>query len=160
MKTFLAMVVLALVASQAVAQESNPASQSVADSSVKTQTAMTYTKAYQKAQSGDKPLLVMVTAKWCPPCQLMKQNTMPELFNKDAFRDFHFATVDYDAETKIADQLIGDRGLPQMIMFEKSNGKWLRRYLKGIQTAQAVEAFVAQAGTYRTADAKANRIEK
>ena len=38
-------------------------------------------------------------------------------------------------------------------MFEKNEGKWVRRYLKGIQSVATVEAFVAQASSYRTADA-------
>ena len=31
-----------------------------------------YKSAYLKAQQGDKPLLVLVTADWCPPCQVMR----------------------------------------------------------------------------------------
>ena len=119
--------------------------------------AQTYTEAYKKAQAGDKPLLVMVTADWCPPCRVMKATTLPTLLQKDAFRNFHFAMMDYDKEPELADKLIGDRGLPQMIMYEKSNGKWLRRYINaknGIPTVQMVESFVAQAGTFRLASHK------
>lgn len=113
----------------------------------------TYSEAYRDAQAGDKPLLVLVSATWCPPCQVMKQTTIPELMEKDAFKEFHYATVDLDQEEELAKQLIGNRGLPQFIMFEKTDGKWVRRYLKGIQSVATVEAFVAQASTYRTADA-------
>lgn len=124
------------------------------ESAAKTQT---YTEAYKKAQAGDKPLLVMVTADWCPPCRVMKATTLPVLLQKDAFRDFHFAMMDYDKEPELADKLIGDRGLPQLIMYEKSNGKWLRRYINaknGIPSVQMVESFVAQAGTFRLASHK------
>lgn len=113
----------------------------------------TYAEAYRDAQAGDKPLLVLVSATWCPPCQVMKQTTIPQLIEKDAFKDFHYATVDLDQEEHLAKQLIGNRGLPQFIMFEKNEGKWVRRYLKGIQSVATVEAFVAQASSYRTADA-------
>jgi thioredoxin-like negative regulator of GroEL len=112
-----------------------------------------YSEAYRDAQAGDKPLLVLVSATWCPPCQVMKQTTIPQLIEKDAFKKFHYATVDLDQEEGLAKQLIGNRGLPQFIMFEKHDGKWVRRYLKGIQSVATVEAFVAQASTYRTADA-------
>jgi len=81
----------------------------------------------------------------------MKQTTIPELVRRKSFKDFHFAMMDYDKESELADILIGDRGLPQFIMFEKSNGQWLRRYMTGIQTASKVEHFMAQAGTFRTA---------
>ena len=112
-----------------------------------------YAEAYRDAQAGDKPLLVLVSATWCPPCQVMKQSTIPQLMAKDAFKDFHYATVDLDQQEDLARQLIGNRGLPQFIMFEKQEGKWVRRYLKGIQSVATVEAFVAQASSYRTADA-------
>lgn len=119
-----------------------------------------YQDAYRDAQTGDKPLLVLVSATWCPPCQVMKQTTIPQLMQKNAFKEFHYATVDLDQEEDLARQLIGDRGLPQLIMFEKSEGKWVRRYLKGIQTVATVEAFVAQASNYRTARAGFDVIEK
>ena len=113
----------------------------------------TYAEAYHNAQAGDKPLLVLVSATWCPPCQVMKQTTIPQLMEKNVFKDFHYATVDLDQEEDLARQLIGNRGLPQFIMFEKQEGKWVRRYLKGIQSVATVEAFVAQASSYRTANA-------
>ena len=119
-----------------------------------------YKEAYRDAQAGDKPLLVLVSATWCPPCQVMKQTTIPQLMQKNAFNDFHYATVDLDQEEELARQLIGNRGLPQLIMFEKSDGKWVRRYLKGIQSVETVEAFVAQASSYRTANAGINLNEK
>ena len=115
--------------------------------------AKSYREAYQDAQDGDKPLLVLVTATWCPPCQVMKQTTIPELMRKESFKDFHYATVDLDQEKELAKQLIGSRGLPQLIMFEQEGGKWVRRYLRGIQSVETVEAFVAQASIFRTADA-------
>lgn len=119
-----------------------------------------YKTAYQKAQSGDKPLLVLVTAQWCPPCQVMKSSTIPQLLAKDAFKDFHYATVDLDLQKTLARKLIGDRGVPQLIMFEKVDGRWMRRYLRGIQTPQTVEAFIARAKTIRTANARVQSTPK
>jgi len=128
-------------------------------STVNAQQPMDYKTAYQKAQAGDKPLLILVTAKWCPPCQIMKQTTIPELMKKKAFKDFHYSAVDLDKEQALARQLIGTRGVPQLIMYEKHENKWIRRYLRGAQTAQTVEAFVAQATATRTASA-ASTLEK
>ncbi len=123
----------------------------VAVSTANAQQPVDYKTAYEKAQKGEKPLLVLITADWCPPCQVMKKTTIPTLMQKDAFKNFHYATVDLDKETTLARQLIGKRGVPQLIMYEKNKGKWIRRYLSGIQTPQTVEAFVAQAGQTRTA---------
>lgn len=119
-----------------------------------------YHTAYQKAQNGDKPLLVLVTAQWCPPCQIMKKTTIPELMRRDAFKNCHYATVDLDKEQALARQLIGNRGVPQLIIYEKKDGKWTRRYLRGVQTAQAVESFVARATTLRTAAVPAETVGK
>ncbi len=123
----------------------------LATQNVGAQESVDYKTAYQRAQSGDKPLLVLVTAEWCPPCQVMKKTTIPELMQKSAFQGFHYSTVDLDRDSKIARELIGDRGVPQLIMYEKREGKWIRRYLRGYKTAQVVEAFVAQANAPRTA---------
>ena len=132
-----------------------------ADVTTKT-VAKSYREAYQEAQAGDKPLLVLVTATWCPPCQVMKQTTIPQLMRSDSFKDFHFATVDLDQEKELGKQLIGKRGLPQLIMFEKEGDKWVRRYLRGIQSVETVQAFIAQASMFRTASAEASEstIEK
>ena len=104
-----------------------------------------YSTAYENAQADDRPLLVLVTADWCPPCQKMKNTTIPELMSRDAFDGFHFATVDYDRENELATELVGGRGVPQLLMFEKQDGRWVRRYITGYKTAASVEAFMAQA---------------
>ena len=129
-------------------------------SSALAQSPTDYRTAYQQAQEGDKPLLVLVTATWCPPCQVMKKTTIPELMQKEAFKGFHYSTVDLDEEETLARQLIGDRGVPQLIMYEKQGDQWVRRYLRGMQTASNVEAFVAQSGSLRTADASADLLDK
>ncbi len=118
-----------------------------------------YKTAFNLAQTGDKPLLVLVTAEWCPPCKVMKTTTIPQLMKKHAFKDFHYATVDLGSQEELARQLIGKRGVPQLIMYEKQSGKWVRRYLRGVQTTDAVEAFIAQANTLRTADASAVSLD-
>ncbi len=110
-----------------------------------------YKTAYERAQSGDKPLLVLVTAEWCAPCQKMKQSTIPELVARDAFKDVHYATVDLTREESLGRKLIGQRGVPQLIVFEKKNNKWERRYLRGIQSADTVQAFIAHGDVARTA---------
>ena len=110
-----------------------------------------YKTAYLKAQTGDKPLLVLVTAEWCAPCRAMKSSTIPELLAKDAFKEFHYATVDLGKEEDLARKLIGKRGVPQLIVYQKKKDRWERRYLRGIQSVQTVEAFIADGKTSRTA---------
>ena len=115
------------------------------------QTPVDYSTAFERAQTGDKPLLVLVTATWCPPCQVMKNTTIPQLMQKKAFKNCHWAAVDFDAEHEIAMQLTEGKGVPQLIMFEKRDGKWVRRRIAGYKDANTVEAFMAQSPQLRTA---------
>ena len=116
-----------------------------------------YKDAYQKAIKGDKPLLVLVTAQWCPPCQMLKQSTLPELEARKSFKDFHFAKVDLDSDALVARQLIESRPVPQFVIFEKQNGKWQRRYLVGYHDVAGVEKFLQpsiKSDKLRTANAE------
>jgi thiol:disulfide interchange protein len=114
-----------------------------------------YRTAYHQAQDGEKPLLVLVTADWCPPCQVMKKTTLPQLIERNAFQNFHFSKVDLGKEEKLGRQLMGTQGIPQLILYEKQGGTWTRRSLVGIQTPEAVEAFMAPAQRVRLAEADA-----
>jgi thiol:disulfide interchange protein len=119
-----------------------------------------YRTAYHQAKEGEKPLLVLVTADWCPPCQIMKRTTLPELIEKKAFENFHFSKVDLDKEEALGRQLMGNQGIPQLIMFEKQGDKWIKRNLVGIQTVEQVKAFMAQAQSIRLAKNPTDKIEK
>lgn len=89
----------------------------------------------------------------------MKATTIPELLRQDAFKDFHYATVDLDEEAELAQKLIGNRGVPQLIVFEKVEGKWQKRYMAGYQTVANVEKFILNPVQVRTADASAAQAE-
>ena len=126
---------------------------------VNAQQPIDYATAYKNAQTGDKPLLVLVTAKWCPPCQSMKKNTIPQLLKKSAFEGYHYTNVDLDKYSTVARQLIGGRGVPQLILFEKKNGKWTRKFLSGYNSVASVEKFVKKPNV-RTADLVTPKVEK
>ena len=141
--TALTMTVLGLAANFSIAQEP-----------------VDYRTAYHRAKEGEKPLLVLVTAEWCPPCQMMKKTTFPKLMEKKAFANFNFSKVDLDKEEALGRQLMGNQGIPQLIMFEKQGDQWVRRNLVGIQTPEAIEAFMAQANGVRLANAQSSTVGK
>ncbi len=118
-----------------------------------------YATAYHRTVEGDKPLLVLVTAEWCPPCQIMKATTIPELVAHNSFAGVNYAAVDYDHQTELATQLIGELGLPQMLIFRKVGDQWEKRYLAGIQTVASVEQFMTDAGVIRLAAATPESAE-
>lgn len=119
-----------------------------------------YKTAYKRAMEGDKPLLVLVTAEWCPPCKRMKQTTIPTLINDDKFRNFNFATVDLDRNQKDARKLIGNGSVPQLIVFEKRDKQWKMRSLMGYNSVESVEAFLAESNPVRTAKATTLAIDQ
>jgi thioredoxin-like negative regulator of GroEL len=86
----------------------------------------------------------------------MKATTLPSLWAKNAFKNVHFAIVDFDAEPEVAQSMIGDRGVPQLILFQKSEGKWSRHYIAGMQTVESVEAFLNKANHVQIANATEN----
>ena len=112
-----------------------------------------YQTAFDRAQKDDKPLLVLVTAEWCPPCKMMKQTTIPQMIEGKKFDQVHFATVDLDKNPTDARNLIGNRGIPQLVIYEKQNDTWNVRYLSGYQDVAKVESFLSQSPTIRTAQA-------
>jgi len=115
-----------------------------------------YTSAYKLAMKGDKPLLVLVTAEWCPPCQILKNDVLPKLLKQDAFADYHFATVDFDEQNDLAKKLVGNRGLPQLLIYERQvNDKWGMRFLSGAKSYDVVHQFLVSPGN-RVQTAKAN----
>ena len=101
-----------------------------------------YKTAYRLAQSGDKPLLVLVTASWCPPCRQLKNSTLPEMLEDNGFKDFHFALLDVDENRQMAERLVENRPIPQFIIFEKRKGSWVRRYLVGYHSVAEVTKFL------------------
>ena len=113
-----------------------------------------YKTAFQRAQQDNKPLLILVTAEWCPPCRMMKQTTIPQMVDDERFRDFHFALVDVDKDTKNARNLIGDGLVPQLIIYEKNGDGWETRSVMGFQSVAQVETFLESSRPIRTAEAE------
>ncbi len=119
-----------------------------------------YKTAFKRSMEGEKPLLVLVTADWCPPCQRMKKSTIPALINNDKFRNYNFATVDFDRDRNNARKLIGNGSIPQLLVYEKQGGEWKMRTLMGYKSAESVEAFLRGSGQIRTAEATRLAVEQ
>ncbi len=120
-------------------------------SGINTSQPTSYKTAFLRAQQDDRPLLVLVSAKWCPPCQMMKRSTIPQLIEANKFQGFHFATVDLDDNPVDARNLIGTRGVPQLVLYERQNGQWKSRFLSGFHDVASVETFIGSTSELRTA---------
>ena len=115
-----------------------------------------YATAYKHAQAGTKPMLVVVTAQWCAPCQMLKRTTLRDMMAQNGFKDFYFAMVDVDRDAGVAAKLTEGRPVPQVIIFERNGTSWTRRYSIGYHTVDTLQAFLAPSikPDVRTAEAQ------
>lgn len=100
-----------------------------------------YAKAHSQAEKG-KPMVILVSADWCSPCQEMKKNVIPQVKRSGLLKKVAFAIVNVDRQRSLARKLIGGGAIPQLIMYRKTTHGWKRRKLIGGQTAKAVEKFI------------------
>lgn len=107
----------------------------------------TYAEAYQEASETGKPLLVMVTATWCGPCQNMKSTILPEVRRRGVLKEFSFGLVDVDRERKLVQQLGGTGPIPQLVCYRQGKGQWYRSKLVGGRGADQVEQFLRSAAS-------------
>jgi thioredoxin-like negative regulator of GroEL len=104
----------------------------------------TYADARQTTSSTGKPMVVMVSTDWCPPCQVMKKVVMPRVREHGLLRKVAFALVNPDRDRELARQLIGNGPIPQLVMFRKKGDGWVQKSLVGGQSVEAVEDFIKE----------------
>ncbi|MEC8554830.1 MAG: thioredoxin family protein [Planctomycetota bacterium] len=105
-----------------------------------------YEAALKKADKEKKPLVILVGADWCASCQIMKRETMQPM-QKDGQLDKVVVTyVDKDQNPELAEKLMKGPTLPQVIVFNKKDGKWKRFSLTGMQSKKRMKELLARAG--------------
>lgn len=105
-----------------------------------------YATAYQQSQQSDKPLMVIVSAQWCPACHTLKDTTIKDLEASGQLSEVNVAVVDRDAEPELAQKLMRGQMVPQIIMFSKtSTGRWERSQLTGYQSQGPVRQLIRAA---------------
>ncbi len=105
-----------------------------------------YTLAYQESQLHGKPLMVIVSAPWCPACHTLQDTTIRELEASGQLNEVCVAVVDRDAEPQLANQLMRGQMIPQIIVFAKGNsGRWERSQLTGFQQKGPVRQLILSA---------------
>jgi thiol-disulfide isomerase/thioredoxin len=104
--------------------------------------AETYTAAHRITLKTGKPLVVMVGADWCGPCQAMRRTILPRVRKDGFFRKVAFAHVNVDRDKKLADELTGGGVVPQLVMYRKTKDGWMRRKLIGGHSVEEVEQFI------------------
>lgn len=104
-----------------------------------------YADAYRVAMAdSNRPLVVLVGADWCPACRQMKQTVIPQIEEQGGLSKVAFATVNVDADSTLAHELMDGGSMPQLVMFVRTDTGWQRTQLTGGQSASSVETFIAQ----------------
>ena len=103
-----------------------------------------YAAAHEATTKTGKPMVVLVGAEWCAPCQTMKTSVIPQVKRHGLLGKVAFAVVNLDRDRELAQRLTSGGPIPQLIMYRKTDDGWRRRKLVGGQSVAAVEAFVSR----------------
>jgi thioredoxin-like negative regulator of GroEL len=103
--------------------------------------AETYAEARRVTMETGKPVVVMVSTDWCPPCQVMKKSILPQIRALGLLKKVAFAMVNPDKDHELAEKLIGGGPIPQLVMFRKTN---VCKKLVGGQSVETVEEFITE----------------
>lgn len=105
-------------------------------------TAQPYDQAYADMEKSGRPLLVLVTAEWCPACHVMKDATLGKLAERGTLSKVAFAEVDLDQDPTLARKLMKGKSIPQLILFAKARAGWKKTNLVGVQSENTVASLV------------------
>jgi thioredoxin-like negative regulator of GroEL len=116
---------------------------SVTPASIKTD----YAEAYEESVTKDQPLMVVVSAPWCPACNVLKESTLEPMAATGELDNVSVAVLNRDRNPELANRLTkGERMLPQIILFSRDeDGKWQRKRLTGYQPQQPVRNLIRSA---------------
>ncbi|GEM_PF-2498099 len=102
----------------------------------------------EQAEEEEKLVLLYFTAEWCPPCQLMKENVLPEEAVQEAIEaDYLFLKIDVDEEPETATQY-EVRGVPYMLIVDPE-GERVSSFSGYREKEQYIETIQEIAEEYR-----------
>ena len=103
-----------------------------------------YAAARRETTDTGRPMVILVGADWCPACQTMKNEVVPQVKRRGLLGRVAYAVVNLDRQKDLGQQLVADGPIPQFIMYRKTREGWKRRRLVGGQGAETVEAFIKE----------------
>ncbi len=105
---------------------------------------LTYEEAIQQSQKENKPILILIGAKWCASCELMKRDTIEPMKSAGELKDVIVTYVDKDERPELAQQLMKGETLPQVVVFCKDSDQWRRLSLTGMQNKIRMQELLAR----------------
>lgn len=94
-----------------------------------------YRQALSKAEKEGKPVVLVFSAAWCPPCQQMKKNVYPSAEVTPMHDKFVWAYLDVDeGDNSRAAEKFSVSGIPH-VEFLDASGKSLGKQVGGVTPA-------------------------
>lgn len=106
--------------------------------------APTYEEALQLAQKNNKPVMIVIGAKWCAACQVMKHETFEPMKAAGQLEEVVVTYLDKDQRPELAHQLMKGETLPQIVMFTKENDQWRRLSVTGLQNKARIQELLGR----------------
>ena len=105
-----------------------------------------YADAYQQSVQEEKPLMVVVSAPWCPACNVLKESTIKPMADSGELDGVSLTVINQEEDPELVKELTeGEQMLPQIIVYTKDKGRWKRRKLMGYQPKQPVRSLLRRA---------------
>jgi thiol-disulfide isomerase/thioredoxin len=101
-----------------------------------------YATAHKATCETGRPMVVMVGADWCPACQQMKENVIPQCRKQGILAKVVFALVNLDRERELGAELTQGGPIPQLLLFRRVDKGWRVKRLIGGQDVQTVDDFI------------------
>jgi thioredoxin-related protein len=92
---------------------------------------MGYAEARAKCNAEGKHLMVIVSAKWCASCQIMKRESILPMMKELKDSDVIVTVVDKDEQPELAEKIMKGDKLPQVSVFANAK-KGLKRFTLGV----------------------------
>lgn len=109
-----------------------------------------YEEALAKSQKEKKPLLILVGARWCASCQIMKRDTIEPMKQSGQLKNVVVTVIDKDERPELAEKLMKGQTLPQVVLYSNKTGSWKRYSLTGMQSKTRMVELLGRATTVPT----------
>lgn len=104
-----------------------------------------YREAVQTATRENKPIMAIVTATWCLPCQAMKHETIEPMLRSGELSSVVVTYVDFDRDRADAQRLMTGSTVPQIVVLSKASGSWKKFTVVGKQSRLRIQELIRQA---------------
>lgn len=105
---------------------------------------LSYEEALQQAQKDNKPIMIVVGAKWCAACEMMKRETIEPMKADGKLNDVIVTYLDKDQRPELAQQIMKGETLPQIVMFSKEKDQWRRIAVTGLQNKERMQELLGR----------------